>query len=140
MVQLPFPRFVIKQQRTTGHQHVVVSHVYPPIERLQSLFRTIDPNLLPSGEESKVPTSETTREELLLPEIEGLLGEWTRVDIVNAETKEVIVPAHRKISRAMLKSIISKIDKIDLPETNDDIAIIVLRKAKEKLKKGESHE
>ncbi len=114
-------KFTLQFNERDGHDYSYYDHaggilpeywLYPPIEALQKILQSVNSDFVPSGGEKRIPTTETAarmkdkqfvrRYEKLMPDLTPLEGQKTRSDVVNRHTKEIILPAGRKITRAIL--------------------------------------
>ena len=116
--------------------------LYPPIEALQRILQSVNSDFVPSGGEKRIPTTETAarmkdkqfvrRYEKLMPDLTPLEGQKTRSDVVNRHTKEIILPAGRKITRAILVRLCDDIRNLELLDENDNPVIPALKLAQVK--------
>jgi len=135
-------KFVQRDKRVVFTAQKPAYNVYVPIEALQAILQAMDQNLLPSGGECSVPTAEEVerlkmkredwRYNHILPDLEHLVGKKFHSDIFDGETLEIIVPADRKITRALVWKLLKHIDKLDFSNGTDDVVVPALRQAREK--------
>lgn len=127
--------------------HIPGYWVYPPLEAFQKVLQAIDPDLMPSGEEKSIPTAETVaylkdrqnirRYEELLPDLNHLVGRKLNSDIINSETREIILPADRKITRTLLVRLCENICSLDFLDRTDSLIVPALKQARAKTEKSE---
>ena len=113
------------------------TQIFPPASVMVSLYRAIDPRFLPETltvvRPEGVPPS--VNEELVQELANRILGEKTHFDITREDTGEVLVPAQRKITKNLVRSLVTNIEKLDFDNGNDPV-IRAVKELRDKMAKA----
>ncbi len=96
-----------------------------PLSALVGLFKSIDPRLLPDEKAIDLEKARAAAKEALVEIIANeIINESSMFDITNSSTGEIIIPAGRKITLQLIKSLVQHFESLNVDRFHTDDHVI----------------